>query len=111
MTLAEYLTSDAPVCIASALVEKAERSCFEKDATNEIAAARSSAKEREKIGNDMSIDERARSNPSTVRIDFPAALASRQRRTSSAGPLRKYLSTKATLQLSDAEMSISACPA
>src|SRR5689334_23908891 len=96
--------------MAAPFIEKAERSCFENNSTNEMAEGRSSANEREKTGNDMSTKDCARLNPETVPIDSPRAFASIQRRTSSAGPLKKYLSRKAMLQFSEEEVSTSACP-
>src|ERR1043166_8246010 len=97
--------------MAVEFVEKADRSSLENNSTKEIAEARSSAYATEKIGSDMSTEDCARSNAATDRIDSLATLASTQRRTSSAGPLRKCPSINATLQLSAAETSISACPA
>src|ERR1051325_2866288 len=90
--------------------EKADRSRFEKSSTKEIADVRSSANDKEKIGSEISTADCARLNAATFLIDSPRVLASRQRRTSPAGPLRKYLSRKATPQLSEVETIISACP-
>lgn len=75
--------------IPVAVVAKAERRWLEKPSTNEIAARWSFVKVKAKIGSETSMAVRDLRNESFEEIACPSVLAVRQRRTISAGPIRK----------------------